>query len=117
MTIGEKIRKLRRERNWTQDQLGARVGKHGRHIGRYEIGKVNPSKKALKKIADAFGVSVDEFTANSTQPNLEAMFKDKELLELFQEIQELDEEDRTALKRIAHIAVKHHRLEEFILKK
>ena len=45
MSFGEKRRRLRKERNWPQDTLGAELDIHGRHIGKYETGKVMPGAR------------------------------------------------------------------------
>ncbi|MHC9542894.1 MAG: helix-turn-helix domain-containing protein, partial [Vulcanimicrobiota bacterium] len=62
MTIGEKIRKLRRERNLTQDQLAEMLGIHGRHLCRYENDHNRPKQRVLKKLAEIFDVPIEEFT-------------------------------------------------------
>ncbi len=47
MPFGDKLRKLRKDRNWSQDTLGQKLGIHGRHIGKYENGQVMPGAEAL----------------------------------------------------------------------
>ena len=56
MTIGERIRICRKEKNLTQKQLGELSGIAEPTIRRYELGKLNPKPKTIKKIADALGV-------------------------------------------------------------
>lgn len=51
MCSGEKLRQLLKERNWSQDALGAALDIHGRHIGKYETGKVMPGADTLVNIA------------------------------------------------------------------
>lgn len=53
------LRRLRREKDLTQDQLGVLSGISPRHIGKYEIGMALPRIDAAMKIADALGVSLD----------------------------------------------------------
>ena len=72
-TFGEKLRKLRKSYDWSQDQLGQKVGMHGRHIGKYEIGKAMPNAEAAVKLARVFEVSVDyllrdDLAENPTPP-------------------------------------------------
>ncbi|MBI2264534.1 MAG: helix-turn-helix domain-containing protein [Armatimonadetes bacterium] len=48
VTFGEKIRNLRRQQNWSQDELGAKIGAHGRHVSKYERNLVHPSLRTLQ---------------------------------------------------------------------
>ena len=59
MTLGEKIRQLRKRKKITQSQLAELIGTHESHIGRYEKDQSVPTSPILKKIAEAFNVSVD----------------------------------------------------------
>jgi transcriptional regulator with XRE-family HTH domain len=60
--FGERLRKLRQDRGWSQEELAARSDHHWTYIGGVERGERNPTllviaspAKALKvKIADLF---------------------------------------------------------------
>ncbi len=54
--VGEKIRRLRRERLMTQAQLGKQSGVATSTIARIELGEVEPQFGTLKKIATGLGV-------------------------------------------------------------
>ncbi len=56
--LGRRIRLLRAERDWSQEDLAARAGLHRNYIGHVERGELNMSVVQLTKIAQAFGVSV-----------------------------------------------------------
>lgn len=56
MTTGERIRQARIEKGWTQKQLGELCGIAEPTIRRYELGKLNPKKETLEKIAAPLGV-------------------------------------------------------------
>ena len=58
--FGERIRELRADENWSQEELADRTGFHRTYIGMIERGERNPSLKNIKKFADAFGVSLSE---------------------------------------------------------
>lgn len=57
MTIGEKIRKFRTEKNLSQKQLAIMSGMSEPAIRNYELGNREPSEKRLNNIAKALGVS------------------------------------------------------------
>lgn len=60
MTMGEKIYKLRRDRNMTQDELARRVGVTYQAINKYEKGRVtNIPIERLEKIAFALGTTTN----------------------------------------------------------
>jgi transcriptional regulator with XRE-family HTH domain len=70
MTIGDRIRKLREDRGWTQNFLASRAGVHQPTIWRLEKGSIaSPKIDLIRKIADAFEISVDEL-AGGTQRQL-----------------------------------------------
>lgn len=54
------IEALRRERGWTQRTLGAMVGVSGQAVYNWERGAKLPSAITLRKLAEAFGVSMDD---------------------------------------------------------
>lgn len=58
--VGAKIRKLRTEREWTQQVLADLAGIERSHLARLEEGKREAGLIVLEKIADALGVPVWE---------------------------------------------------------
>lgn len=58
MTFSEKLKKLRKEKKVTQEQLAKIIGVERSSIGKYETG-TQPSTDIMKRIADYFGVTVD----------------------------------------------------------
>lgn len=63
MTIGEKIRDVRKQKGLTQKELADRIGISYVNISRIETGDRNPSYRVIEIIADAMGVSVSRLTA------------------------------------------------------
>ena len=59
--IGPAIRRLRRERGFTLDQLARAAGVSPSHLSRLERSQTLPSFSVLGRIADALGVSVNDF--------------------------------------------------------
>ncbi len=51
MTIGENLKRLRKEKKLTQKQLGHLCGMADSAIRRYELGKSHPKIQTLHKIA------------------------------------------------------------------
>lgn len=69
MTIGENIRKFRKERNLTQKQLGERCGIDEANIRKYELGNANPKFETIQKIAKALEVYLGDIYEDGNLPN------------------------------------------------
>lgn len=59
MTIGDRIRILRTERRWTQDQLAEKCGLNRNSIYKYEKNETMPRMPQLKRLAKAFDTTLD----------------------------------------------------------
>jgi transcriptional regulator with XRE-family HTH domain len=55
-----RLRRLRRESELSQRDLAAESGVTNTMIAFYELGHTRPSADAIAKLADAFGVTMDE---------------------------------------------------------
>ena len=104
MTIGQKIRRLRKEKDWTQAQLAEKMGLNMFNINRYENDRVKPRPKLVQKFSEALGVKIDELTADPPEEIVNA-FRDQELFEQMKTVDRLNEADREALKRIIQAVI------------
>lgn len=57
--IGDIIRKIRIEKNLTQEELAERADLSGNYLHEIEAGKRNPSVKIINGIAQSLGVTID----------------------------------------------------------
>jgi len=89
--FGAKILQLRKERGWSQPKVGKLIGTSGAIIGRYERGEITPSIEVARKMADAFGVTVDFLVSDREFPEI---LKDKEMLERWKALAEVPHPDR-----------------------
>ena len=62
MTVGENIRRIRKQRGLTLQELGKRIGVSEAYIRAYESGRRNPKQKNLEAIAHALCVNVETLT-------------------------------------------------------
>ena len=61
-TVGQRIKRLRKERKWTQEMLGAKLGVKKAAVQKYESGRVvNLKQETIKKLTDLFEVSPTTF--------------------------------------------------------
>ncbi len=97
MFLGDNIRFLRKRREWSQDDLAARMGyKSFTTIQKWESGVADPPLKVVAQLAELFGVDIDVLTS----VNMEAMAADH-WTETFREkltdiIPNVDREDAAA---------------------
>lgn len=59
MTLGESLKRFRKERGLTQKQVSDAVGINLRLYQGYESGQTNPATSTVINIADAFNVPLD----------------------------------------------------------
>lgn len=67
MTIGDRIRRIRKKRRLTQAELAMMSGLSLSAIQGYEQGRYEPKRKSLESIAEAFKIPVDELYDMPTQ--------------------------------------------------
>ena len=67
MTIGERIRASRKERGFSQKELGEMLGVSGAMIGQYETGQRKPRLDTLQRIAAALDVEWTELVPTNEQ--------------------------------------------------
>ena len=67
--IYNRIKVLRAERDWTQADLADRVGISRQAVISIEKYKYTPSLELAFKIAEAFGVSIDQVFAHREDPD------------------------------------------------
>ena len=58
MTLGENIRRIRKERGLTMRQLGEKVGVSESYMRAYEVGERHPKQDKIEKIAIALHVEI-----------------------------------------------------------
>ncbi len=55
--LGRNVRRIRRERDWSQEEFAFRSNLHQTYISGIEQGARNPTVLVLQKLADALGVA------------------------------------------------------------
>lgn len=59
MTFGRKVTLARKDKNWTQTELGEEIGTSRDIIGKYERDEIKPSIEVAARIADVLDTSLD----------------------------------------------------------
>ena len=106
---GSKIRYYRKEKKWTQKELGDKLGVKDNTISGWEHGKSEPLQNQLFIMAQLFGVSINDLfppTTNSQTLNIEEQsliegYRSLELIDrgrLLERLQTLKEQDKYTAK-------------------
>ena len=80
----EKLRKLRKQSGFTQQQLAARLGVTKSVISYYELRERSPSPEILVKISEIFHVSTDYLLGIQTEKTLDASGLDDDDIHVIQ---------------------------------
>ena len=67
-SLGKRIRSLRQERTWSQEELAERSGLHRTYIGGVERGERNVSVINLSRLAQALSVPIPSLFDRSLSP-------------------------------------------------
>ena len=110
MTIGDKIRTLRKEKGFNQTELGERLGVKTNAVSKWECGRVEdiPMSK-VKMLASLFGVPVSYLIDDDKEEEKEQPARTGELSEakqaMYDFIDTLSDEQVRRLLQIAHAAL------------
>ncbi len=100
MTLGQRIQELRKKAKLSQGDLASKIDISYPQMSRYEIKEVQPPADVLKRLADVFGVSIDYLVNGSLNDKAENTIDDNELLQQFKEVELMNEDDRSTIKKL-----------------
>lgn len=103
--LGERVRRLRQDRRWTQAELAEKLGVHQKQISGYERGVHSPSVDVLIKMAEAFAVTLDYLAFEARGQEAPIKIQDRELLDRFEAIDRLAPEDKKLAKEILDLLI------------
>ncbi|MEW6511849.1 MAG: helix-turn-helix transcriptional regulator [Bacteroidota bacterium] len=106
MTIGEKIRRIRREKDLSQEYVAEQVGVNVTYISKIERGKSDPDTELLTRIAKALGVQIVDFFAEEKQPMVQESHQPYQPGVFFSMPGNISEEQREQIKQIVEALAK-----------
>lgn len=76
VTIAQRIEALRTEKNMSRPELSAALGLPRTAIEKFETGRQTPTKDQQRKLANYFGVSIDNLQGNSDEGGMSLWMSD-----------------------------------------
>ena len=103
--IGLRVRDVRRERGWTQDEFARRVGVSRSAVAQWETGRAGQVTGTLTRIADVLGVGVEYLTFGNDKraPGQVGQGDELALLRLYREC--TPEDRQLALRMLRRLAL------------
>lgn len=80
ISIGRRIRKLRKQKFWTQEKLAEKAEIAPDYLCRIELGRKRPSLKTILLIADALNTTADDLLFDVQKEKITAMQKEEKFL-------------------------------------
>ena len=82
-TIGERIKKLRKAANLTQEELGKAINKSKGNVSGYESGKFEPSANTIIDMSKCFNISTDYLLLGEENKILNFTEEELEIINLY----------------------------------
>lgn len=101
-SIGKRIRAVREEKGWSQEQFAERIGLSVTYTGMIERGERVPKLETFIRIANTLGTSADILLADVLDSRL-----DIEASAMNERLDKLPDEDRELVFDIADVIVRH----------
>jgi len=114
MAFGDNLARIRKDKGWTQEELVKRSGVGISQIRRYETDNASPTLEIIAKLARALGASIDELVFDKRTGIAANKILDRELLEKFEIVSSMEEQDREAVKKILEGMIVKHQVEKMM---
>ena len=101
LSLGEKIKKLRKELDLTQREFGERIGIKGNTIAQYELGRNEPIDAVISLICREFGVN-ENWLRDGTGEMFVHISRDEQIATFIGSIQ-MDEKNNSFKKKLISV--------------
>jgi transcriptional regulator with XRE-family HTH domain len=113
--LGKRIIELRKQKGFSQSDLAKQVGISYAQIGRYETKGAQPPAEVLKKISIALDTTIDFLINGNTDEKAASALKDAELLRQFRAVEQMDEEDKSTVKKLIDAFITKKKIQQLAL--
>lgn len=112
--FGKNLARFRKEKGLTQEELVERSGVAISQVRRYETEKASPTLDVVTRLAKALGVSIDELVFDKATGVATSKIMDRELLEQFEIVCSLPNEERETVKKMLEGIIVKHQVEKMM---
>ena len=114
-SLGNRIKELRKQKSWSQNDLAKKAGISYAQLSRYEIKGSQPPAEVLNKLAEALDTTVDFLINGDTSEKAKSTLKDAELLQQFKAVEQMSDDDRTVIKKVIGAFITQSKLRQIAL--
>ena len=116
MSLAKNIKQLREQQGLLQKQVATQIGLGISHYNKIENGQREASVKMLDKLAQLYGITIDQIVhLEGTMPK-EVTIQDKSTIEQMHLLQQLNEDDRSIVFSIIDTMLTKKRFKDFFQK-
>lgn len=109
--LGNKLKKLRKEKNLTQSELSLSLGLSENYIAKVESG-VRPSMETFRKLAAFFLVPIEYLVSEKEDDPAAIPVRNQEVLEALMEVDKMEHEDQKLVLDVVKVIIKKNRFQE-----
>ena len=114
MTVGEKIKQIRKDKGLQQKAVASEVGLDQSNYNKVENGKREPSVEVLQKLSVIFGVTVDELlNPDDKKKPTPVTVEDKTVSEKIRLVEQLEEEDKNVIYKMLDTMLTKKKFQDF----
>jgi len=114
MSLGAKIKEIRKEQGLSQGALARMAGVHEKLISKYENERIVPTADTLRKMALALQISADYLVFDDVPKEGKVELHDPELFERFREVENMDDEERDTIKKVIDAMIVKSKVERAV---
>ena len=107
--FGNRVKQLRRQRQWTQKELAEKLNLLSSQVNKYESGLNIPSIDKLIQLAQIFGISLDYLLTGNNNPS--SSLNNSNLLERFHALENSNPEDLDTVIKLIDAIITKQRME------
>ena len=111
--FGARLKVLRKQKNWAQKELAAKVGVRFQQLNKYESGLNIPPADMLIKLADALDVTVDFLLTGN--PIEDSPLTSTRLFKRFQVLERLAADDQELVIKVIDAMIAKQRMESALV--
>lgn len=108
-TFGDRIKQLRKDKKWTQKELGNKIGVTYTQLNKYEGGTNAPPLDKLQALASALETSIDYLVTGNLAENMP--IHNTRLIQRFQELEGFSSDDQEVVIKLIDAMIVKRRVE------